>query len=625
MVLSAITSNNDRASKFRPYVGQPRTMKDALDDRPAELDRNATRAIADLSRSARVSPIWFSGFLIFALAAIFLIPRFVPNAPSASDSYLFGYNNRAGIILLFIFAAVAAVWTGGLYRAVPADGEITHLPRRLLLIALAVTGFGCALMYWLAGQYNGFGESFYLIDRIWLLQSGRVPYRDFEFAYGPAQLYGPLFLHKVLHLDLAASYYLFWASSYLAGAYLLFKAVDLVEFRSKVKDWIFAVLFLGGLFAMVRMGTNYTFLRYALPVYLVVVFQRRLAKARMRSAAVTLAAGVAFTGVLLLTSPETAVAFTWASVGVCVLDRSLPFRFRCTLAAFLLFGDGLIFWAALKLHVLDAMLADGGGAISFPIVPGPTILVYFAAIFICACWFYRMLRDRSGDHATLGLLLLSMPMAAAALGRCDPSHVFWNGLSAFLAAMLYLSHNRRAWLSFAAAFLIGVVLLPNASEFYLFLPQLRSAYSLNKHPGVRPTEEQIAAFLSSSWRGDYIAPFGFRPDGFGTYHSPRIEYGRFEDLIDVSTPRSVEEKVAEMREQPGRALILPYHAEEYCHTKGGSESQYLSVLMLFPYVGKKVHPDFVREPICRYMADHYEISVQPSASTYWYGIWKPKE
>jgi len=147
---------------------------------------------------------------------------------------------------------------------------------------------------------------------------------------------------------------------------------------------------------------------------------------------------------------------------------------------------------------------------------------------------------------------------------------------------------------------------------------------LNKHPGVRPTDEQIAAFLSS-WRGEYIAPFGYRPDGFGTYHSPRIEYGRFEDLIDVSTPRSVDEKVAEMQEQPDKALILPYHAEEYCHTKGGSESHYLSAVLLFPYVGKVVHPDFVRKPICQYMTDHYDMAVQPSASTYWYGIWEPRK
>jgi hypothetical protein len=597
-------------------------MEDSVQESTFEFVASSNTAKGDRVQASRLSRFGLSIYTVVALAAIFLVPRLFPTPASASDSYLFGYNNRVGIVLLFLFLAIAAVWTRGLDLRVAEGGDTLRLSRGLLLIALASAGFGCLIMYWVAGRYHGFGESFYLIDRIWLLHSGRVPYRDFEFAYGPVQLYGPLLLQRILHLELAPSYYLFWATSYLAGAYFLFKAVDLVEFRTKAKPWIFAFLFLAGLFAIIRMGTNYTFLRYALPVYLVVVFQRRLTHARTTQPAVTWLAAVAFSGILILISPEMAVAFAWASIGICVLHRGSPLRFRLSLAACVVLGNGLLFWVALKLHVFDAMLADGGGAISFPILPGPTILAYFAALFVCACWLYRTLLNRSGDQGTLGLILFSMPMAAAALGRCDPSHVFWNGLSAFFAALLYLSNYRRAWVAFAAAFLVGVALLPNASEFYLFVPQVRSARFFNKLPEVRPTEAQITTFLSS-WAGDYIAPFGYRPDGFGTYHSPRIEFGRFEDLIDVSTPRSVEEKVSEMRENPKRALILPYHADEYCQTNQRTERHFLEVLLLFPYVGKIVHPIFVREPICRYMSDHYRMIVEPTPETYWYGIWEP--
>ena len=329
-----------------------------------------------------------------------------------------------------------------------------------------------------------------------------------------------------------------------------------------------------------------------------------------------------FCALLVLSSPETAVAFVFASGCVVLFCRPIPLSRKATAATLLVALYGVIFGAALKLHVLDAMLADGGGAISFPIVPGLTILIYFAGLFITACWLYRAFLNGMTEDATLGLLFYSVPMIAAALGRCDPSHVFWNGLATFLTSLLYVSPFRRAWLVYVALFLLFAFIAPDVSEFNLFVPQLRSAQNLDAHPQARPSERAIEAFLAS-WNGSYVAPFGFRPDGFGTYHSPRIEYGAYEDLIDVSTAHSVGKKVSEMSADPSRALILPYHYGEYCITHLGSERQYLATLFLSPYIGKVAHREFVRQPICRYIDDHYKVLIEPSGETWSYGIWIP--
>ena len=565
---------------------------------------------------------WFLLYVLIALATIFYLPRLIPMAPSASDSYLFGYNNRAGIILLFFFVAVGAILTRGFEIGAKATMGNRRLPRTMLLWSLALVAIGCAAMYLFAGRYNGFGESFYLIDRIWLLHMGRVPYRDFEFAYGPAQLYCPLVLHRLLHIGISQSYYLFWALSYVLGAYFLYKAVDSIDYPSGRKPWIFALLFGAGLFAIIRMGTNYTFLRYGLPIYLMLQIQRRFKGPQAASILVDVLLSTAFCGILILLSPETAVAFAFATLCICIFRGAATLQTRWIFAGLLILAFALTFLIALRFRVFDAMLADGGGAISFPIVPGPTIVVYFAAVFVCACYLYRALFDRVGNDNTLGLIFFSIPMVAAALGRCDPSHVFWNGLGAFLASLLYLSVSRRTWIAYSLAFLLFVFIAPNLSEFYLFVPQLRSAHFFNKHSDVRPSVQKIESFLAS-WPGEYIAPFGYRPDGFGTYHSPRIEFGRYEDLIDVSTPHSVEEKVMEMQAEPERALILPYHADEYCRTNQRAEGHFLEVLLLFPRIGKFVHADDAREPICRYMDDHYRMLVEPTPETFWYGVWVP--
>ena len=585
------------------------------------------------SGSAVVSPghvwrsvrLWFIPYVLIALASIFYLPRLLPpTSPSASDSYLFGYNNRFGIILLLLFIAIGAVLTRGFHlhqrKDSPSDAP---LPRWMLALSLILVALGCIAMYALAGRYHGFGESFYLIDRITLLDQGRTPYQDFEFVYGPAQLYGPLFLHRLLPLNIADAYYLFWIFSYLLGAYLLFKCIEDLRFSTPAKPAIFAMLYAAGLFATIRMGTNYTFLRYALPLYLIVKLNTRFRDTRTPRLLSDVFLCASFCALLVLFSPETAVAFAFASGCLILFCRPAPLSRKVVLTTLLASVYAAIFVAALKLHVLDAMLADGGGAISFPIVPGLTILVYFAALFISASWLYRCFRDRSTNDSTLGLLFYSIPMIAAALGRCDPSHVYWNGLATFLASLLYTSLYRRAWLVYATAFLLFVFVAPNLSEFYLFLPQLRFAYNLDSHPQARPSETAIDAFLST-WAAGYIAPFGFRPDSFGTVRSPRIEYGAYEDLIDVSTPHSVQRKVSELRADPDRALILPYHYDEYCLTHLGSEKHYLSVLLLSPYIGNVAHRDFTRQPICRYIDDHYKMLIEPSGATWSYGVWMPR-
>jgi hypothetical protein len=576
---------------------------------------------AEMWRSTRR---WFIPYVLIALAAIFYLPRLVPpSSLSASDSYLFGYNNRIGILLLLFFLALGVILTRGFNLSQTSQRyEDRQLPRWMLPTSLILVALGCATMYLIAGHFHGFGESFYLIDRITLLAQGRLPYRDFEFVYGPAQLYGPLFLHRLLPLDIPDAYYLFWALSYLLGAWLLFKCVDDLRFPTPAKPAIFAMLFAAGLFAIIRMGTNYTFLRYALPLYLVVKLNARFRHPRITRILLDVLLSSAFCVLLVLSSPETAVAFAFASGCIVLFCRPIPLSKKALFAALLLFAYGAIFAAAFKLHILDAMLADGGGAISFPIVPGLTTLVYFVALFITACWLYRSFLNRAIGDPTLGLLFYSIPVIAAALGRCDPSHVFWNGLATFLASLLYVSLFRKAWPVYAIAFLLLVFLAPNLSEFYLFFPQLSSAQNLNSHPQLRPLDNNIEAFLAS-WPGKYIAPFGFRPDGFGTYHSPRIEYGAYEDLIDVSTPHSVQQKVSEISADPSKALILPYHHDEYCRTHIGSERSYLSVLLLSPYIGNVVHQDFARQPICRYIDVHYRMLVEPSPETWSYGIWIP--
>lgn len=58
-------------------------------------------------------------YVFVLLAIIFYLPYYIPQRPVASDSYLFGYNNRAAVILLLAFSAGAAIWGKGVRSRTP--------------------------------------------------------------------------------------------------------------------------------------------------------------------------------------------------------------------------------------------------------------------------------------------------------------------------------------------------------------------------------------------------------------------------------------------------------------------------------------------------------------------------
>jgi hypothetical protein len=575
------------------------------------------------SKSSKISKLLFLIYIVFCLAVISYVPKLIPLSPSAADSYVFGYNNTVGIALIFILIAGGVVWTKGFNLTFLSSRQPQALSNLTLILALIAVLCGCMSMYLFAGRYGGFGESYYLIDRIFLLSQGKVPYRDFEFAYGPGLLYGPLILKHVLPLDICQAYYLFWLINCLLGTLLLFKSVNLVNYPTDAKETIFLLLFFAGLFSIVRMGTNYTFLRFSCPVFFVLVIQRVLNRPGLRAKLLGVLLSLAFTAILILISPEIAIAFAFASVCICLFSRSEQALLRVPTLAVLSVAFSHVFWAAARLRILDTLLADGGGAISFPILIAPHIVVYLVALFVCACYIFRRWRNRRIDDNTLGLLAFSLPLVAAALGRCDPGHVFWNGLAIFLASMCYVSNYPRAWRAYRIAFVLFVFLLPDLTELFLFSTAFKQVSALNaQEPDLRARLDLDT--LYPHWPGKFLAPFGYRPGGVATYQSSRIEYGRFEEFINVSTPHAVAQKVGELDEHPDRALILPDQFENLCEPNVDLEKLYISLVFLSPFRGAAAHSEGVRQPVCDSIRDRYRLEQPPTAQSFGYGLWVPK-
>jgi hypothetical protein len=567
---------------------------------------------------------FFFAYVVCGLAVILYLPYLFPVPPSMSASYVFGYNNNAGIALLILLVTIGSVWTNGLELKFAAPGNSKPVSLKMLAASLLMACCACLAMYLFAGRLGGFSESNYEIDRIWLLSQGKIPYVDFSFAYGLFFLYGPILLQHLLPINLVEAYYLFWTINFFLGTLLLFAVVNLIDYPTHSRRAIFLLLFYPGLTAILGMGTNYTYLRFLFPIFFVLLVHRILKFPGPFSEIYAALGATTFTAILLLISPETAIAHAFACV--CIFLCAAPGRNGRSVvpSAGLVFALAAIFWIAFKLHILDVLIAAGGGGISFPIIFAPHILMFIAALFVCACYVVRRFSDRHIDDSTIGLIAYSFPMLAAALGRCDPGHVFWNGQGVFLVSMFYASNHVIAWKWYKTVF-IGVMSLTTLSGILFISPLLESAWqtdfgqSRSNSAGIDDLNG-----IYPSWHGKFLAPFGYKPNGFATLRSTRIDYGYFESFFNAETVDALHEKLDEIKDRPQEALLLPNHFERSCQTDPSSQRIFLSVLFASLYLAKASHTDNPSVPLCNYIFANYALRQAPDSQNFNYGLWVAK-
>ena len=135
------------------------------------------------------------GALIALLfAAIFGLPYFVPVSPTVSTSYLAGFNTKMAVMILALGTGLFAWFTnGGLYQTQDDDSRLSW---KVLVGAVALTFATCLFRLHLTiGRALG-GDTYYFLNRQQMVAAGLVPYRQFEFAYGPLLLYPSVWISQ---------------------------------------------------------------------------------------------------------------------------------------------------------------------------------------------------------------------------------------------------------------------------------------------------------------------------------------------------------------------------------------------------------------------------------------------
>ncbi len=392
--------------------------------------------------------------LLTAVVLVFVLPLWVPVKPvyGISASYLAGFNNSAAILgAIALSVAVLSLASLAQRRHPPTqhvpvtDGPLTwHFAAAVIACSSVILGSAGALVT--AAHQRYLGDAGYIIEQAsaWS-DTGRKLYSQIEFAYGPLLLLPEIWLSRLAHLDMTRAYFAVLVLESALGLAMVAYLLNELPIRPPLRQIALVLFALGAITP--HLGLNYTFFRFASPLALF-LFATRNRNSPWKSAAL-LAVSVALECAI---SPELTFALaagciayaglrTWQHGRVWLITGIVPLA---VLAALLL-GVGRDY--------LRMVSTFSQGVYNLPIGPYPHILILlFALVWLVPIYLGRsLLLTRPESARILGLYAVALAMLPAALRRCDPLHVFFNGIGIFVLSLVAASHaprrTRIAWIT----------------------------------------------------------------------------------------------------------------------------------------------------------------------------------
>ena len=599
------------------------------------------------------------------LFLIFWLPYRVPVAMAWSDSYLFGYNNRAGEALFLALAvclgAIAKV--GGLVlptgtrKAQTVPEELTY---RVLLGCLGFSTFCAVGLYLLTHGVGGLNDGAYFLDRIHLIERGKVPYRDFEFVYGSFSLYASIYLGRVFSIGSVNGYYMLWLGETLTGVWLLWIFVRWIDIPGGGRRVVFLLTYALTLLYLLSIALNYCALRYTLPLFGMVAMCRVDQGSGLRRRVATVGLAMLLVTMLLGLSPEEGIAFACATVIYLPLRRygsGRPFVVDLLILVPALVGA---YGVAARAGSFGTMKGFAAGAFNLPIYPAPHLFFGFAAMLGVVCYLATGELRRRVQSNVCFVGIYGLGMVPGALGRCDTTHVGGYEMGMLLCAVLLCWRWPVLWRCGTWGFGLLFIMLPFAMSVVFsppiyskaLLTQLyqggepRSALGrgvdrlatraaidlLGRERGVAKLQGLRASVAATSLdprdvfpgsSGQVGVPLGYLPNKLSNYQSMSVDEGYFMGASNIVSPQQVAQKVSEMRDHPEQDLVVSPEGLEQCLVHVGSRAL-MEQLFLIPYVPEPKRTVSFFVPICTYIETDYYFVYPPKPSTFGYGLMRRK-
>ena len=358
--------------------------------------------------------------LFLLLVAVFSLPYLVPVAPSVSLSYLVGYSNHAAFLLLSLGSVVFAVLCRKRFAGSISADQSLGLPS--LVLALFVAMACCAYRLLPLAHHQIGGEAAYTLNRIQMLLQGLRPYRDFEFAYGPAHLYIPVLSMRLAHGSVIYGYYAWWILQWLAGTAMFWIAMRLLQLPLPHRRVVFWIVFATQLPSMIAEGTAYTPTRTIGSAFFVVLVASLVNRGK-RSLIIAITAILCVAAALSISPEQGITVFAGLLVWFLVLISTRQGALTVRDTGIFLAGTALVLLCFWRLGEFSTLLVFSRGVYSFPLLPSPTNLLILTCYVVAACTGVHALLARRFDSVALPMFFTGFALLPAAMGRCDYGHL----------------------------------------------------------------------------------------------------------------------------------------------------------------------------------------------------------
>jgi hypothetical protein len=534
---------------------------------------------------------------------------------------MFGYSNRNAILLLASFALAFAFWTRGFGLTLPNRTTESQSPsRHNWRIAVAAIVIACCFVWLFAWLVVPLGEAQYFLDRYEMFRMGGHLFRDFEFDYGPLMFYLPVGISRISRLNLGNSYYLAWTFQWALGGWILWKTVAIAANGTRHARTIYLLLWLFFCSSIIDSGTNYTPIRFALPLLFALLVWKLYTRGASHLATFSLAS-VAATA-LLFYSPEQGIVFTIGTLLyflVCVGNRRPG-----TLAAlcgFCVVMTGA-FGLALRVGDLDNIRTVGAGVLNFPILFSFQTVVLLLFVIATGCVVVAAFRTRTSDHPLLYLICLSAVSMPAAFSRADTGHIIINSLGAIFAALVVLSQYPAIWRWTWSSFAIVILLASVAHAEYYFDEIVRQIFVASRATRAATPKSSDPTSVPLAEHAHLFAPLGVQRRLTPLANDPKIVTGRYPWVFPMTSVRMIQEKIDELKVHPEWPLLLPGKRPVSCAQNPDGMREKLKQVLLAPYLPKARAPVPAAVPLCDYLNANYRQSNYQSPVPP-YSVWVP--
>jgi hypothetical protein len=450
------------------------------------LYTSPTRAASPLIITLLILAFTAVGFLIFLLPF-----QFPPAHETLALSYRAGFNNRVASAIA-VLAAILTCFAAYKLRLVEFRNSTvptgSFLSRKWLYAwGIVYVSFFMTLILVVSGSPVVYAEVPYNLSRLDLVSRfGLVPFRYFEYAYGPLLIYPGAVIAK-LGFRTETAYYINVFISELLGLGLTYWIINRLIPGMKLKVWLFCLFAFWGLNP--SMGIAYTAVRYVAPLAGLIILSE--IQNPLNRLLFLFCSGLLVIGI----SPEAGTAYMAGAAASAVLLG--PWRLSSWLEATLVCAPLAVMAAIYGEGYLLIFKTNLSGYFNFVVAPASDIwFLLIATIVIVPLGLWELL-EKSGlpKRLILSLWITSLVSTIPALGRCDFGHVFAYGsgtiLLSFMIAARVSPLFQRVWLGL----LLAIFALFWANEYRYYTPEILSALNGTARTTLPPEKrDRLLAF-----------------------------------------------------------------------------------------------------------------------------------